>query len=211
MDLSTPLIDHINIQGHGFELFYWHTLQLEDSWYQNRLQDIYVLREIVPSMITLSDTELNATFSWITIVGRNQTEVITEAQRVLQSSDSLLKSHTYEWMKFWDNSSICVEGNEELDRVIHASIFALISSLPSLNTSQARHTYYGLSPQGLGVGGPNIQEGYRGHGFWDTEIWMQPSVLLFEPQWSKELLQYRHLLRKAANDNAHNTGYKGLR
>ncbi len=40
--------------------------------------------------------------------------------------------------------------------------------------------FYGLSPGSLSRGG-RLGEDYGGHSFWDTEIWMYPSVLLFYP------------------------------
>lgn len=54
-------------------------------------------------------------------------------------------------------------------------------------------------------------EVYLGHSFWDTEVWMLPSILLLQPKWSAELLNYRYAMRTAARDNANKTGYKGYR
>lgn len=211
VDLSAATIEPVTIRGHYFQLFRWHTQIIEDPLYQNATQEVYVLQEIVPKTIQLDAEETMHTFTWLTLVGRSHNEVVFEADTVLQHTDNIFDSHTNEWYTFWNKSTICIEGHNELSKVVHASLFAIAASLPSLNTSQTRHPFYSLSPQGLGKGGPNIREGYRGHSFWDTEIWMQPAILLLEPNWSRELLYYRHLMRKAATDNAQNTGYKGLR
>jgi protein-glucosylgalactosylhydroxylysine glucosidase len=82
--------------------------------------------------------------------------------------------------------------------------------LPSLNTHQTNQEFYGLAPGGLPKGGLLLAE-YQGHSFWDTETWMHPPVLLMQPEWSEDLLNYRYMVRQAAADNARLTGYKGWR
>lgn len=212
MDLTEATTIPIALHGHRFVLYHWKTQIIEDPLYQNDTQDVYVLQQRVPETIQLNANVSAETFTWITLVGRNKFEVLAEAEHALANIGILFNLHTFEWLKFWNESSVCVDGHDELDKVIHASLFALASSLPALNASQPRHLFYNLSPSGLGKGGPNFTEqGYRGHSFWDTDIWMQPSILLLEPQWSRELLYYRYLVRAAAADNARKTGYEGLR
>lgn len=46
---------------------------------------------------------------------------------------------------------------------------------------------------------------------WDTEIWMQPVVLLMNPGWSEQLLAYRYLHLSAAKEYAQSTGNQGSR
>lgn len=81
--------------------------------------------------------------------------------------------------------------------------------MPSLNTNQNRSAYYGLSPTGLGRGG--LDADYQGHNFWDTEIWMLPTITQLSNEWSQELLQYRLKHLPAARYYANITGYKGAR
>lgn len=212
IDLTPPTSEPIMLHGQHFVLYHWKTQIIEDPLYQNDTQDVYMLQQHVPETIQLNANESAETFTWITLVGRNRSEVVDEAVKALANIDILFHLHTFEWQRFWHESSVCVDGHDELAKVIHASLYALAASLPSLNTSQPRHRFYSLSPSGLGRGGPDFtQEGYRGHSFWDTDIWMQPPMLLLEPKWSEELLYYRYLKRTAAADNAHDTGYKGLR
>lgn len=184
---------------------------MEDPHYQDDRQMVFLLHESVPDKIRIAAGDIEKTFTWVTIVGRSKEEVLEEARHIFASKENLLESHILEWKLFWDQSYVCVEGFDELSKVIHASLYALASSLPALNTSQSRHAFYSLSPSGLGIGGPNLKDGYRGHSFWDTEMWMQPPILLLEPKWSSELLKYRSILSETAADNAAKTGYKGLR
>jgi trehalose/maltose hydrolase-like predicted phosphorylase len=88
-------------------------------------------------------------------------------------------------------------------------MFYLISNLPSTVTNQPKDPFWGLSPGGIAKGG--LSKDYQGHSFWDTEIWMHAPLLLLNPEWSEEILDYRYRVRKAAEDNAAETGYNGYR
>lgn len=134
---------------------------------------------------------------------------------VLAQTDlDLLDTHIKEWKHFWDDFDIELEVSNDsmrLSRTVHASIFYMVSSLPSFNTNQPRQTFQGLSPTGLGKGGSNLND-YQGHVFWDAEIWMHSPILLISPFWSAEMIHYRALKAfPAASDYAKESGYSGIR
>lgn len=183
----------------------------EDPIYQKEFTKVYILREIVPKFIEFPSGQIHVTYTWLTIIQHTSDGIEELFQRLHQmSAVELLKSHTREWNNFWEENTISVDGNDDLSNSIQSSLYAIASSLPSLRRLSDNVPYFGLSPSGLGLGGPKL-EGYQGHGFWDTETWMHPAILLLEPEWSKRLLKYRHLMKNAADDNARNSGYKGLR
>lgn len=182
---------------------------LEDPLYQCDYLTVSILYEKIPHMIELLPDQTDAEFTWIMLIQQNSTDIENNFNKLHENSFNLLKTHTNEWEKFWFDKQITTEGNEFLSNAIDASIYALASALPSLNSSRTRKIYFGLSPAGLGLN--RDLEVYNGHSFWDTEIWMHPTILLIEPEWSKELLNYRHFVRNTAHDNAVNTSYKGLR
>lgn len=187
------------------------TTIFEDPIYQKESTKVYVLRENVPKNIEIPPGKFSVSFTWLTIIHRTADGFEDLFQRLHEmGAGELLKSHTREWNEFWEENGISVDGNDELSKSIRGSLYAIASSLPSPNSFSDNGPFYGLSPSGLGLGGPEL-EGYQGHGFWDTETWMHPAILLLEPEWSRRLLDYRHLMRKASYDNAKNTGYKGLR
>lgn len=186
------------------------TITSEDSTFQHELPNIYVVYERVPHEIELPSGQVLNKFVWITIIDSKDISDLRLFEQVHSNHDQLLTLHTRQWKKFWDESNITVDGNDELTKSIQSSIYAIASSLPSLNSFRIQEPFYGLSPSGLGLGGPQ-REGYLGHSFWDTETWMQPSILLLEPKWSEILLNYRHMLRETAQENARNSSYKGLR
>lgn len=186
------------------------TNTVEDPLYQPNATTVSILYEKIPDAIQLLPDQIETNFIWITIVQSDANEIEHEFRKIHEIRNSLLTSHTNEWTKLWSEMKITAKGNNYLSNAIQASQFALVSSLPSLNRSRSKSTtFFGVSPAGLGL--DRKQEVYNGHSFWDTEIWMQPSILLFESEWSQQLLNYRHLMRHTAHSNAVNTGYQGFR
>lgn len=202
------------IDGVATTVVHLRTRTKEHETYQQNFRDVYVYSQAVDEIIQLQSTENERTFTYITCLGSDKgtaNDIEEEYRLVLPIRDTVLSSHTNEWNKFWTSSGISVEGNDELDKSIHSSLFFLSSALPSLNTSGTlQKPFYGLAPSGLGRGGVVFSE-YQGHSFWDTEIWMLPPVLLLEPEWSKAALNYRYQGRAAAADIARDYGYEGWR
>jgi kojibiose phosphorylase len=51
--------------------------------------------------------------------------------------------------------------------------------------------------------------GYRGHSFWDTEIFMLPLFTYTAPHIARNLLHYRYRLLPAAREKAARNGFEG--
>lgn len=95
-------------------------------------------------------------------------------------------------------------------RAIISSTFNIVCNLPSQYTNLTpQHPFYGLSPTGLGRG--SSTDDYEGHNFWDTEIFMFPTIALINHDWAKSLLHYRYIMLNSARDYAKLTGFKGAR
>lgn len=187
------------------------TKLIEDPVYQSEPTKVFILYEQIPKFIELPSEVTSGTFTWLTLIQHTPDGIDELFQRMHEmSDDDLLEAHTSEWNNFWEENAISVGANDELTKSIYGSLYAIASSLPSLKSFSNNGAFYGLSPSGLGLGGP-LLEGYHGHSFWDTETWMHPAILLLQPKWSQQLLNYRFLGRIAAYDNAENTGYNGLR
>lgn len=183
----------------------------EDPIYQNGLSKVFILYERIPKSIQIPSGHLSVSFTWLTIIHHSADDMEELFERLhAMSADDLLKSHTREWNDFWEENGISVHGNDELSKSIQSSLYAIASSLPSLKSLSENGPFYGLSPSGLGLGGRK-DEAYEGHSFWDSETWILPAVLLIEPKWSEKILNYRHIVRQAARNNAQNAGYEGLR
>ena len=113
----------------------------------------------------------------------------------LQGHDDLIARHQTAWKELWQ-SDIVIEGDPQAQQDIHNMMYHLYSF-----TRKGGHD--SLSPMGLsGLG-------YMGHVFWDTEIWMLPSLLMLHPEIAEDLLEYRFQRLDAAKMNAQMHGYKG--
>lgn len=134
------------------------------------------------------------------ITSAHDDDPLNEAERLtifatLEGTKRLLQFHNQAWDSLW-KSDIVIEGDNVTQRQVHSMIYHLYSFARS-------GTAYSLSPMGLsGLG-------YNGHAFWDTEIWMYPSLLLLQPDIAKSLLEYRYQRLPAARNNAFSHGFKG--
>jgi alpha,alpha-trehalose phosphorylase len=90
---------------------------------------------------------------------------------------------------FWDKADVTIEGDAMLQQGIHFSIFQLLQSV-------GKDKYSNIAAKGLSG------EGYEGHYFWDTEIYMLPFFILTNPQIAKNLLNYRYEKLEDARQNA---------
>ncbi|MEH2082026.1 MAG: beta-phosphoglucomutase [Nostoc sp.] len=110
---------------------------------------------------------------------------------------TLLKAHKQAWDEVWQQSDILIEGDSTATFAVRYNLFQLLIAAPRHDdkVSIPAKTLSGF--------------GYRGHIFWDTEIFIQPLFLFTQPAIARNLLSYRwHTLPGARRKAAH-YGYKG--
>ncbi|MCO1335954.1 glycoside hydrolase family 65 protein [Microbulbifer sp. OS29] len=100
-----------------------------------------------------------------------------------------VKSQRLEMEKFWSESDIQVNGNDALQQGIRFNLYHLFQSL-------GRDGRTNIAAKGLSG------DGYDGHYFWDTEIYVLPFFLYTQPQLARGLLEYRHSILDAARARA---------
>src|SRR5699024_9151297 len=62
----------------------------------------------------------------------------------------------------------------------------------------------------MNIGAKGITgEGYKGHTFWDTEIFILPYYIFNMPEVARDLLRYRYLGLEGAHKKAEQNGYQG--
>jgi trehalose/maltose hydrolase-like predicted phosphorylase len=213
VDLTLLTTKEDRAEGIDFTTRCYETKEKENSTYQLLPSAVCIAHTDIPTQLSVSSSEGSAEFIHITVVGKTEQEIRSELVTIFQKEKThaaLFSSHSSQWEDDMSRFGISVEGSTEVNQVIRSSIFYLISNLPSSITNQEKHVFFGLSPGGIGKGGI-LYEAYQGHSFWDTEMWMHPPMLLLNPKWSEELLNYRYVSRKAAADNAKYTGYEGYR
>ncbi|MEF2245783.1 glycoside hydrolase family 65 protein [Paenibacillus sp. IITD108] len=96
---------------------------------------------------------------------------------------------------FWLRSDIVISNDDELQEGIRFNVFQLLQSA-------GRDEYSNIAAKGLSG------EGYEGHYFWDTEIYMLPVFLLTQPDIARGLLIYRHHILPFAKQRAREMGHK---
>ncbi|MGH4051620.1 MAG: glycoside hydrolase family 65 protein [Clostridium sp.] len=109
------------------------------------------------------------------------------------------QKHRKIWNEIWDDIDIKIEGDEKAQIGIRFNLFQLSSAAYEGDTtvSIAAKALHG--------------EGYKGHIFWDTEVFMLPFFIYTRPEVAKALLMYRYNTLQGARENAKVTGYKGAR
>ncbi len=109
--------------------------------------------------------------------------------------------HVACWARFWETSDIQIEGDPESQWKVRFALFHLwqCACENSVNTDAS-------------IGARGIHgEGYNGHVFWDTELYMLPFFTLNHPEVAKALLMYRHRRLPAARERAKADGCTGAR
>jgi len=134
------------------------------------------------------------------ITSAHHDDPLNEAERLtiyakLEGRDRLVNFHNKAWDDLWQ-SDIVIEGDDQSQQDIHSMLYHLYSFTREGTA---------LSPSPMGLSGL----GYNGHVFWDTELWMFPSLLVLHPEIAKSMVEYRYQRLEAAKRNAFANGFKG--
>lgn len=112
--------------------------------------------------------------------------------------DALALDSDRQWQAYWLQRRVLVESQSDQDQV------ALDFALYHLKAMTPAHDER-CSIAAKGLSG----EGYKGHVFWDTEIFLLPLHLFTEPGIARQLLRYRYLNLEQARAKASRNGYEG--
>ena len=111
--------------------------------------------------------------------------------------DRLFDNHKAEWGRIWENADIVIDGPDFDQLGIRFSIFHIHQMTP------AHDERIGIAAKGLSG------EGYKGHAFWDTEIFLLPVHTFTSPEIAKKLLLYRYGTLAGARRKAIENGFEG--
>jgi trehalose/maltose hydrolase-like predicted phosphorylase len=112
--------------------------------------------------------------------------------------DRLLVEHREAWGRCWEEADVVVDGDPELQLAVRFALFHLMGSVAGSGEAA-------LGARGLS--GP----AYRGHVFWDTEVFVLPFLAATHPPAARALLQYRVARLPAARRAAAAAGRRGAR
>lgn len=145
-----------------------------------------------------------ATIDKLTAVftSRDTTEVMAaareHARQVAQTGyDGLLAAHLAAWQRCWAAIDIEIDGDESAQIGVRFATYHLVIAAPQQDddASIGAKTLSGL--------------GYKGHVFWDTELFMLPPFTLTRPHIARNMLMYRYKRLAGARHKAAANGYEG--
>jgi kojibiose phosphorylase len=156
-----------------------------------RLRDQLVRGETVvvekrASIITSRDT-VNVSETGFSILQRS----------ALRSWAELYAENISAWEKLWASSDIEIISDDDAQLMTRFSIYQLLIAGPQ-NDEQ------------VNIGAKTLSGyGYRGHVFWDTEIFMLPFFSYTQPHIAKNLISYRFHRLPGARQKAKANGFEG--
>ena len=120
------------------------------------------------------------------------------ADRAMETGPAaLIDNHRRAWMERWNACDLCIVGDPAAQRALRFAAYHLLSAA---NPEDER----------VSIGARALTGGaYKGHVFWDTEIFMLPFFTLTQPEAARALLMYRHHTLPAARRRAARLGYRG--
>jgi kojibiose phosphorylase len=122
----------------------------------------------------------------------------TLTQSARAGFDLLYKQHVKKWEALWHSSDIQIDGDNDLQRTVRFNIYHLL-------VAGNAHT-----PDNTSMGARCLSgEGYRGHVFWDTEVFVLPFFVHTAPSVARKFLMYRFHQLDSARENALKRGYAG--
>ncbi|CBG88451.1 glycoside hydrolase family 65 protein [Citrobacter rodentium] len=144
--------------------------------------------------------------SWIEWTCGRETSLETwarQGQRELercatQGYDALLAQSAANWRDWWQRCRVAVDSSDDADqRALDFALYHLRIMTPAHDERSS------IGAKGM------TGEGYKGHVFWDTEVFLLPFHLFTEPSIARSLLRYRWHNLPAAREKARRNGWHG--
>lgn len=110
---------------------------------------------------------------------------------------TLAEDHANAWSRRWDAAEIQIVGDDVTQRALRFAAYHLVAA------ANPNDEYASIGARSL------TGQDYRGHVFWDTEIYMLPFYLLTDPPAARALLMYRYHTLGGARRKAKAHGYQG--
>ena len=83
------------------------------------------------------------------------------------------------WARRWEDADVVIEGDDELQRAVRVALYHLMASVGDTRRERA------VGARGL------TGHGYRGHVFWDADVFVLPFLAATHPESARAMLEYR--------------------
>ncbi|WAA09764.1 glycoside hydrolase family 65 protein [Fervidibacillus albus] len=113
--------------------------------------------------------------------------------------DELFQKHVQAWKeRVWNRYNLHIQTKDGFDLLsLRFAIYHLTAMAPAHD-------------ERMGIGAKALSgEGYKGHSFWDTEIFILPFFIYTNPRVARSLLTYRYLGLEGARKKAKENDYEG--
>lgn len=111
--------------------------------------------------------------------------------------ETLFTENQIAWEKEWQKCDVIIEGDEEAQLAMCFNLFQLLIAAPRRD-------------ERVSIGAKTLSGfGYRGHVFWDTEVFMLPFFTYTRPEIAYNLLSYRWHTLPGARRKAGGNGFAG--
>ena len=128
--------------------------------------------------------------------GRCREEAVDCLRELTQLPVEMLYKEQKEYLdSYWEKALLEILGDDEQNRAVCYNMYELLQSV-------GKDEHCNIAAKGLSG------EGYEGHYFWDTEMYIEPYFLLTDPDMAKSLISYRHSTLEQAKENAVLLGHK---
>lgn len=97
---------------------------------------------------------------------------------------------------FWARTDVVVEGDAEVQQGLRFGLFQVLQAVAHAGDR-------GVAAKGL------TGQGYEGHRFWDSDVFLVPLLAYTNPEAAKGLLEFRYATLGAARARAHQLGLAG--
>jgi alpha,alpha-trehalose phosphorylase len=97
---------------------------------------------------------------------------------------------------YWAVADVEIEGDDEVQQALRFALFELLQAA-------ARAETRAIGAKGL------TGNGYDGHAFWDTEMYVLPALTYTQPKLVADALQWRHSILPQARERAAQLGLRG--
>jgi kojibiose phosphorylase len=118
------------------------------------------------------------------ITSRDVDDPLAAAEQTARAAEetgyeALRTTSDAKWTAFWEDSDVTIEGDDEAQVAVRHALFQL--RIAASETDER-----------VSIGAKSLSGfGYRGHAFWDTEIFMLPFFIYTQPKLARNLLMYR--------------------
>lgn len=166
-----------------------------------KLEVEHICSEYTVRVLQGDKVSLTKYFTYHTSKDYDEEELMDRSERVLNMAadlgfEGLVQEQQAYLDSFWSRADVEIKGDPALQQGIRFNAYQLLQSV-------GRDGVTNIGAKGL------TGEGYEGHYFWDTEMYMLPFFTYTQPEISRALLEFRYSTLGKARERATVMSQKG--